>query len=553
MPDTVFTVFGAVFNFMVKKRHSRLIRGIRVKAIIFVCVIPLVTTVIGISLGYILGNDLIYNIIASENVAKIDLVSRHISMIIDNEIHEIETHINSVLIRDAIIEANQKYNSMKKEDIEYSLKGLDQKWLSSNNMSFLEKYLDNDVSYNLRDLLSGYKNIEEIFITDRYGGLVAASSKTSDFYQADEGWWQKAFFYGKGRVYVSGLTLDMSSMILGLTIAIPIRDKYNSLIGVCKAVVDINKFFKHLELFGVIGKEHIMITDQSGRLIFHPGYKALTVDIFEEEDYKRFISNKKGWGILSKTYIHNNEQFLAFSAINHPILLENKVYWHVFLAKNKKDVFSPAKGLVPLLGTITNILLIVLIVLGFLLGKGLVKPIEKLDKAIKNVSNGNLECNIDVKTGDEIEDLANSFKLMVSQLEKRELELEEEKLYKEQIINSMSDSLIVVNSDATIRDVNKATSNLLGYNKEELIGHPMSKIFSIEELTQKGIEIERFIEEGKDYNTRLMYKSKSKKDIPVDFSISVMRKNYHRIDMRDDLGPAKDIDGIVCVARRVKT
>ena len=49
------------------------------------------------------------------------------------------------------------------------------------------------------------------------------------------------------------------------------------------------------------------------------------------------------------------------------------------------------------------------------------------------------------------------------------------KLYVDNILSSMVDSLIVVNLDTTIRKVNQATLNLLGYEESELI----SQYFSV--------------------------------------------------------------------------
>ena len=55
------------------------------------------------------------------------------------------------------------------------------------------------------------------------------------------------------------------------------------------------------------------------------------------------------------------------------------------------------------------------------------------------------------------------------------------------IIQSMVDTLIVVNPDATIKTVNQATLNLLGYEENELIGKPVSMIFE-EEVVFPGLE-----------------------------------------------------------------
>ena len=53
--------------------------------------------------------------------------------------------------------------------------------------------------------------------------------------------------------------------------------------------------------------------------------------------------------------------------------------------------------------------------------------------------------------------------------------------YAESITTSISDALFVVNTDATIKSVNPATSTLLGYDEKELLGMPIGKLFAEEE------------------------------------------------------------------------
>ena len=52
------------------------------------------------------------------------------------------------------------------------------------------------------------------------------------------------------------------------------------------------------------------------------------------------------------------------------------------------------------------------------------------------------------------------------------------KSYLDNIINSMLDTLIVINSDAVITMVNESTLNLLGCKRNELLGKPLRNIFA---------------------------------------------------------------------------
>lgn len=94
------------------------------------------------------------------------------------------------------------------------------------------------------------------------------------------------------------------------------------------------------------------------------------------------------------------------------------------------------------------------------------------------------------------------------------------KEYVENIVQSMADSLIVVQLDAEslITTVNAATLDLLGYSESDLIGAPMSKILGENHDLNLGQRQE--IVPIKIQNEETQYRSKSDDLIPVLFSVS---------------------------------
>jgi len=116
--------------------------------------------------------------------------------------------------------------------------------------------------------------------------------------------------------------------------------------------------------------------------------------------------------------------------------------------------------------------------------------------------------------------------------------------YADNIIRSMTESLIVVSPEGIIETVNPATCALLGYEQKEIVGQPVGKVVAEEEEEEeeelfKGSGIEDLIKKGSVQNVERAYLSKDGAKIPVLFSGSVMR---------DDDGK---IQGIVCVAQDI--
>ena len=91
------------------------------------------------------------------------------------------------------------------------------------------------------------------------------------------------------------------------------------------------------------------------------------------------------------------------------------------------------------------------------------------------------------------------------------------------ILATMGDSLILINAAGILIEANQATLNLLGFSREELVGQPVTKIFSDADSLFKNRESEQLFQAGallKDYQIR--YRTKNGVDIPVSFSGSLM-------------------------------
>ena len=125
--------------------------------------------------------------------------------------------------------------------------------------------------------------------------------------------------------------------------------------------------------------------------------------------------------------------------------------------------------------------------------------------------------------------------------------------YTNNIIESMVTSLVVFSPEGKIVDVNQATSKLLGYAKDELVGQPACLLFDEEGQCEFGQLVSADLEElsyGKKLLKKLVltghvtdddchYVAKDGNRIAVNFSGSVMRDT------------AGQIQGVVCVAQDI--
>ena len=69
---------------------------------------------------------------------------------------------------------------------------------------------------------------------------MAESNKTSDYLQADESWWTKAFAGGSGDTHHGAIEYDESARSEAISLYVPVIDPdTRQAIGVIKAVCDI--------------------------------------------------------------------------------------------------------------------------------------------------------------------------------------------------------------------------------------------------------------------------------------------------------------------------
>jgi len=165
------------------------------------------------------------------------------------------------------------------------------------------------------------------------------------------------------------------------------------------------------------------------------------------------------------------------------------------------------------------------------------RPIKKFVEGTKKIAGGNLNFKIDIKSNDELGSLANSFNRMTHDLKKIHNDLVAAKAYTDNIIRSMLNSLVVVDRNAIIRNVNKATCDLLGYKEEELLGKPMAFVFAKGYFDNLGFNSDSIKEFGGTGET--IYQSKDGKKIRVLFSASVIL---------DDIGK---FQGVVFIAQDI--
>jgi signal transduction histidine kinase len=400
--------------------------GIRRKVTLTILIVSSAVLFSGIALTYFMGLNLLSNVLGTQYFQAAQRLGSLAMDSIKGELEDSRVYTKLTLWRDMVKEADLKYKDMGPKDMAAYFESMDKKWvLADKKDPALWGYMNNRVSVAMRDIAATRSGIAEIFITDRYGGLVATSGKTSDFYQADEEWWQKAFNGGKGGTYISDVECDESSNSWCISIALSMFDDKGELIGICKNSLSLNRLLNDIAVFRIDNTGRAFVVDGEGKVLFPRDVKYADKQVFSKDALNKLLSGNKRFMFMHNGMLSDKKLFAAFSSITPPIDRIHGARWTIFVIQEAAEMSVPLERFVTHLGLITICLIALMVPLGLFFGDRLVRPIQKLREATKRFMAGEKKLGLDIRTNDEIEEFADLFSKMLTDIEHKQKELEE--------------------------------------------------------------------------------------------------------------------------------
>lgn len=317
-------------------------------------------------------------------------------------------------------------------------------------------------------------------------------------YKGDRYYFTDSMKYPEGASYVSPMDLNVERSEVEiphkpvLRIASPV---FNSL-GKRRGVIIINLYANHLlqqiQKLNITKSGVTFLVNKDGIYLSQFNDKSpddLSFTLDSAENMRKYYAADVVGKILSGkagTYKGTSE-VIAYS----PIFIGDtisKEYWTLGIIYPKEAIFSSIfylKAVYIVIGVFT---LIAAAISGIWLARRITKPILELHQGVTNITKGDLEYHLHIKTGDEIECLAHGFNDMVDELGKsrekmvnwneelqkeveirtRELEIEKNKL--ESILMCASEGIIVADEDDKVIILNPAAEKILGKNRDDLMG-----------------------------------------------------------------------------------
>lgn len=210
--------------------------------------------------------------------------------------------------------------------------------------------LDGPTARYLRDIVENDRIYREIFVTDREGRLVATSNPTTDYFQADEGWWQEAYDEGvRGRVSVGDVIWDQAAKAYVIEVGMPISGRTeNKLVGLLKVTADAREMLTPaagLQL-GATGEAWLLRIDGSvvySRRALEPKAQFFAADLLRP----LIDAYKKGTQTLPLSLSARDADgrgYVVSVAASQLGLSYPKLDWLIAVTQGEREVFAPVRA-----------------------------------------------------------------------------------------------------------------------------------------------------------------------------------------------------------------
>jgi signal transduction histidine kinase/CheY-like chemotaxis protein len=222
-----------------------------------------------------------------------------------------------------------------------------------------------------------------------------------------------------GKVYFSPVYFRHESEPF-VTVAIPADP---SAFEVITAEVSLRAMWDVVSRIKVGSVGFAYVVDAHGKLIAHPDLRQVLKgrDLSTLPQVRAALSDRAGTdaatAVTAATGLDGGEVLTAHAPIATP-------GWVVFIEQPLAEAFAPLQATILRGGLILGLGLVAAILASVLLARGMVAPIQKLRAGAARIGAGDLAHRIEVRTGDELEALAEEFNRTAARLEESHRDLE---------------------------------------------------------------------------------------------------------------------------------
>ncbi|MFQ5596995.1 MAG: diguanylate cyclase [Nitrospiria bacterium] len=405
--------------------------GLRKKLIVTILVVGMLSVLIGLiatarngtaSLRETLGDN--FEGLAHETAQKVDIA-------ISREIADLHHLISADVIESTVKERNRRFEGLSKDAVEIEIQDEARAWEKADIVG-RSQFLSERVSALLKDRVRiemKEKVQAAAILTDKQGAVVASTHTLVAYRYDREPWWKETMQLKPGDIFLSKAYRDGISEQFVFDLAVPVFNSQGSAaIGALRIVFDVKGFLMPLiekTRFGETG--HAMLIDSEGIVLACP-ILPTGMHIPQESLLAAVTSMDPGWIVAEDDGHGGTDSIVGFSPVEglprHTNTPEGN-RWHSFIRQAPEETHAPIQSLLRSILLSGGLSIGFLAIIGLIVSKKLVEPIHLLHEGAEEIGKGKLDHRLDIRTGDEIERLADEFNRMAEKLKQSHTHLED--------------------------------------------------------------------------------------------------------------------------------
>ncbi|NGZ59574.1 MAG: PAS domain-containing sensor histidine kinase, partial [Nitrospira sp. LK265] len=408
--------------------------------------------------------------------------ARRVEMHITRGMNEAQQLATTPFLRTAVSEANRTYEGKDAQGISEIIKDWQQRWRQRDKRSEFPLFVNRIVTnYLIRWHEIRKSDYLGILITDEQGALVVSSIPQVEYSYTKTGWWQAVVKGGSRQPYVSEIAFDPSFGTHVVVVAAPILDdQRRAVIGAVTILLRRDTLFQSIAegSFGMTG--HVMLFASDGGVVICP-VLAPEAHSIDPELLTMLGAPKPAWAVAADDSHGNKRALIGFAPVRFADQLATGSLggkrWMTLVRQDAAETFAPLGELMTKMLLFGSVVLMSLGGIGVIVARRIARPIQLLHDGVQQIGSGRLEQRVELKTGDEIEGLAQAFNQMASnlqrsfgQLEQRMTEVRQlEEKYRD-LIEHAPEMICQLDRGGRLVHVNKTGLDKLGYTLDEMLG-----------------------------------------------------------------------------------
>lgn len=255
---------------------------------------------------------------------------------------------------------------------------------------------------------------EYVAIADQTGAIITSVSpyETVDLESiADTPLFNRAFKQQED--YTSPVSSHSQTLRPMTTLATPIRDAQNNVAGVLIADINLSFLWFILSQINVGQSGYIYVVDDDQHLIARTG---IAVENFNLQP----LDNEALFSEIELAIQEDN--LFTYQGLNTESVLGDatriaSTNWYVVVELPTTEVYQPLRRSIGIGGVVLLMITLIGGVIGLLIARSIVSPLQRLTKAAIAISAGNLNTTVQVKAKNELGVLAQAFNQMIQQVQ----------------------------------------------------------------------------------------------------------------------------------------